>query len=205
MSRKRVAEDDVEAGDEAPPRRRRRNKFVPLDEVPEPGLSPRARELLALAMSGLALYLLLSLATFRLGDDAGIPTSGLDNLGGAVGYWLAFGFVVPLGFAGWVPGIVLLVYGVVLFIGRTAEKPILKAVGALAFAMMLAILLAGRDGQSGFCDLAPFSAGGIFGATVSPSLESAFGGSGRLLLVGFGLLVSLLLVTEWLLSQMLIR
>ncbi|CAE7214121.1 undec1A, partial [Symbiodinium sp. KB8] len=166
-ARRIVDKTDTDAKDQ--PKKRRGTKFVPLEDVPEPGLA------------------------------------GLENLGGAVGYYLAFAFVCPLGYAGWVPALVLLTHGVLLFIGRRVEKPIIKAVGALAFAMMFAILLAGRAGDAGFSGLTPYSAGGIFGATVSPSLEAAFGGSGRLLIVGFGMLVSLLLVTEWLFSQMLMR
>ncbi|MCR9245365.1 MAG: DNA translocase FtsK [bacterium] len=199
MSRRKAAVDEAETP------KRRGTKFVPLEDVPEPGLSQRARELLALGICGFALYLFLSLATFRVATAAGIPSAGLENLGGAVGYYLALAIVCPLGLAGWVLPAVMLGAGIALFIGRQVDKPILKANGALAFAMMLAILLAGRDGAAGFRDITPFSAGGVFGATVSPSLDAAFGGSGRLLIVGFGLLVSLLLVTEWLFSQMLIR
>ena len=44
--------------------RKKGPRFVPVEDVPGPGLSPRARELVALLLIGASLYALLSLATF---------------------------------------------------------------------------------------------------------------------------------------------
>lgn len=190
--------------EEAKPKRGTR--FVPAEDVPLPGLSQRAREIVALGLCGFALYAMLSLATFRLEDlDGGIPSGDMVNLGGAVGYYLAFGFSRALGLAGWVPFLLLLAFALLLFLGRSCQRVTIKLLGAVCFAAMLSILFAGRDGQAGVLAATPYGAGGVFGATVSPKLDSAFGGTGRLLVVWFGALLSLLIATEWMFSQLLIR
>lgn len=201
MSKTETSSRDPEA---AP--KKRGTRFVPLEDAPRPGLSQRAREVLALALCGLALFAMLSLATFRLQDlDGPIPQAGMQNLGGAVGYYLAWGFTCSLGYAGWIPFVLLLFGAVMLFLGRSIERLTVKALGAVVFASMCAILFAGSDGNAGFGEATPYGAGGRFGAFVSPRLEGAFGGTGRLLLVGFGGLVSLLIATEWMFSDMLLR
>ena len=50
-------------------------------------MSPRAREVVALALCGLALYAMLSLATFRLADP-GSPTVIQDREGASALYVL---------------------------------------------------------------------------------------------------------------------
>ncbi len=189
-----------------PKPRKRGTRFVPLEDVPGPGLSQRAREVVALALCGVALYAMLCLATFRLaGLDAPVPTGGMQNLGGAVGYYLAHGFARTLGLAGWVPWLLLLGGAMALFLGRSVNRLVIKVLGAVVFSAMLAILFAGADGRAGVREITPWGAGGVFGAFLSPRLEAAFGGTGRLLLVGFGSLVSFLLATEWMFSQLLLR
>lgn len=186
--------------------KKRAHRFVPVDEAPVPGLSPRAREVLALLLCGVAVYGMLSLATFRLADPgASIPTEGAANLGGVVGYYLALGFTITLGLAGWVPFVLLLLGSLWLFVGRSCERVAIKALGAIVFAAMLSILFAGADGTAVAGDTTPYGAGGNFGRVVSPELEAAFGGTGRLLLVGFGALVALLIATEWMFSELLLR
>jgi len=188
------------------PRKKRGTRFVPLEDAPRPGLSQRSREVLALALSGVALFALLSLATFKMRDlDGPIPFGDMHNLGGSFGYYLAFGFTCSLGYAGWLPFVLLLLGSLLLFVGRGVERLTVKALGAVVFAAMCAILFAGRDGAAGFGDPTPYGAGGRFGAFVSPRLELTCGGTGRILLVGFGALVSLLIATEWMFSDMLLR
>ncbi len=185
---------------------KRGTRFVPLEDVPPAGMSPRTREVLALALSGFSLYGLLCLATFRLAPlDGAIPSDGLQNLGGSVGYYLAFGFTRALGLAGWLPFLLLLCGALLLFLGRGVERLTIKCLGTAVFAATSAILFAGGDGLAGVRDMTPYGAGGVFGAFVSPRLEAAFGGTGRLLLVGFGALVSFLLATEWMFSELLLR
>lgn len=188
------------------PPSRRGTRFVPLEDVPRPGMSDRTREVVALGLCGASLYAMLGLATFRMRAlDGPIPATGMENLGGVVGYYLASGCTRALGYASWVLFLLLLAAGLALFLGRRLERVSLKALGAVVFAAMLAILFAGKDGQAGTSELTPFGAGGRFGAVLSPQLDAAFGGSGRLLLVGFGSLVSLLLATEWMFSDLLLR
>ena len=90
------------------PKAKRGTRFVPAEDVPLPGLSQRSREVVALALIGFAMYAMLALATFRIADlDAvTIPSGDMENLGGAVGYYLTFGFARALGFAGWAAGVV---------------------------------------------------------------------------------------------------
>ncbi len=199
-----VSKSEGKAAESAP--KKRAHRFVPVDEVPGPGLSPRAREVVALALCGLALYAMLSLATFRLADPgAPIPTAGMSNLGGAVGYYLALGFTLTLGLAGWVPFVLLLLGSLWLFLGRGCARLTIKVLATVVFAALLAVLFAGSDGQAAGGESAPFGAGGNFGKIVSPKLDAAFGGTGRLLLVGFGALLALLIATEWMFSELLAR
>src|SRR5262252_4660543 len=184
----------------------KRTHFVPVENAPTRALSDRARELLALALCGASLYVLLCFATFRAASALDEPplTSGGYNLGGIFGYTIASGFVFVLGFAAWVPFLALLGYAIALFLHRTVERLVVKALGTLVFAAMLALLLDGF-GLEGHTLLSPQGAGGAFGANLSPKLQHVFGGPGRLLLVVFGALVSFLLVTEWLFSTALLR
>ncbi len=199
-----MSKGDTGKEPEAAPKKRG-TRFVPLEDAPRPGLSQRSREVVALALCGFSLFAMLSLATFRLASlDGPVPTDGV-NYGGAVGYYLAFGFTCSLGYAGWLPFVLLILASVQMFLGRRTERVVLKALGVVVFAAMCAILFAGADGAAGFGNTTPYGAGGRFGAFVSPRLDSAFGGTGRLLFVGFGALVSLLIATEWMFSQMLLR
>ena len=191
---------------DADPAPRRGTRFVPAEDVLPPGLSPRARELLALALCGFSLYAMLCLATFRMADlDGTIPSGGMQNLGGAVGYVLALGFTRSLGLAGWVPFLMLLAYGLLLFTGRSCTRLTIKLLGVVCFSAMLSVLFAGHDGLAGVRASTPFGAGGVFGSVVSPKLFAAFGGTGRLLLLIFGALVSLLIATEWMFSELVMR
>ena len=171
-------------------------------------LSQRAREMLALLWIGLSLYVLLSLATFQdasvlVGGDS-IPRGGFRNLGGSVGYTLAAGLLWLFGLAGYLPFLFLIVFGLVQFLGRQVQRPTLKAIGVVAFTALVAALMSNPSAPA-VGDLYPHGAGGRFGATVSPALRAAFGGPGRLLLLLFGVLLSFLLATEWVFSQVLLQ
>ena len=163
------------------------------------------REALALLLIvGLCLYLLLSLFTFTLRDptDLVVPRGDWRNLGGVVGYYLADSLLFVFGFAAYVLVVFGVSWGVVLLMHRQIEKMALKALGAVVFTSMVALLLAGPEGVAGACEASPYGGGGKLGANLSPKLHFAFGGSGRILLLIFGALFSLLLATEWLFSAM---
>jgi len=196
-----VSKNDIREVESTP-----RKRAKPEADLPRAPMSQRAREVVGLALAGFALFAMLSLATFRLaGLDGTIPSGGLQNLCGAVGYYLAHGFARSLGFAGWVPFAMLFAAAVGLFVGKPLTRPTIKALGAVVFAAMLAILLAGADGQVGRTAATPFGAGGVFGVVVSPRLEAGFGGTGRVLIVLFGAAMGLMIATEWLFSQLVAR
>ena len=187
-------------------------KFVPVEQAPTGHMSDGARELVALLLSGLALYSLLCLATFHTADlDQPIPVGGGRNLGGTFGYYLAGGFTYVLGYASVVPFLALLGCAIALFLHRTVERVWWKSIGALTFAAMLSLLLAAPTGHGsmgaalGYTAMTPQGPGGAFGANLSPRLFDVFGGPGRVLLLAFGALLSLLVATEWMFSQMLMR
>src|SRR5262249_36017482 len=158
--------------------------FVPIEGAPRGGLSQRARELVALALCASCLYGLLCLATFRLGDAGStvIPSGGLTNLGGRVGFHLAYGLDFLFRYAWVVPCLVVVGGGLGVSGRHGVDKVVLRALGGLVLTAMVALLLAGADGQNGVSDLAPWGAGGRLGANLSPRLQAAFGSSGRVLL-----------------------
>lgn len=179
----------------------RRPEGVPID------LGPRGREFLGILIVGVALYLLVSLATFDRSqlDAESIPRGGMRNLGGVVGYHFANGLTWLLGAGSWALCAAAIVGGFAVFAGRRIERVGLKLTGLFVFVLMLAILLAGPRGDALPTRLFPHGPGGAIAAALSPRLTHSLGGSGRLLVVLFGALVSLLLATEWLLSALLLR
>jgi S-DNA-T family DNA segregation ATPase FtsK/SpoIIIE len=179
----------------------RRPEGIPID------LGPRGREFLGILIVGVALYLLVSLATFDRSqlDAESIPRGGMRNLGGVVGYHFANGLTWLLGAGSWALCAAAIVGGFAVFAGRRIERVGLKLTGLFVFVLMLAILLAGPRGDALPTRLFPHGPGGAIAAALSPRLTHSLGGSGRLLVVLFGALVSLLLATEWLLSALLLR
>ncbi len=188
---------------------RRARQFVPVEATPRRELPPRLRELLALLLIGASLYALLSLATFRLpppGEpDAPLPRGTLVNAGGLVGYWIAGGFSFLFGRAAMLPFLVMAVGGLFWFVRGRIERPALKALGIVLLTSLLAVLLAGADGRAPASAAAPFGPGGRLGTNLSPKLLAAFGGPGRLMVVCFGALAAMLLLSEALISTWLQR
>ena len=167
----------------------------------------RTRELVAIALCGFGLYALLCLGTLdssSVGDGA-IAVGDGSNLGGKFGYYLGLGLAWLFGYAAFLPVLFALGFAVVIFWKREVERLVLKVLGAVVFTAMIALLLAGPEGTSGFSSMTPYGAGGKFGANLSPLLARTFGGFGRLLLLSFGALISMLLVTEWMFSTVLAR
>ncbi len=169
--------------------------------------SERTRELVAIALCGFGLYALLCLGTLdstSVGEGA-IAVGDGSNLGGRFGYHLGLGLAWLFGYAAFLPVLFAIGFAVVIFCRREVERLVLKVLGAVVFTAMIALLLAGPEGTTGFSAMTPYGAGGKFGANLSPLLARTFGGFGRLLLLSFGALISMLLVTEWMFSTMLAR
>ncbi|MEZ5962622.1 MAG: DNA translocase FtsK [Planctomycetota bacterium] len=166
----------------------------------------RVREISALVLIGIGLYMLLALVSFRLPDPGAetIPR-GVFNLGGSFGHTVASGLLLVFGKASWLLFLFLVGYGLSVFMGVRIERLVLKVLGVVVFTSMVSILLAGADGLAGASAQSPHGAGGRLGAVLSPRLAHAFGGPGRLMIVVFGALVALVLATEWLLSSLLRR
>ena len=191
-----VVEAEQDAG------RRPGTAFIAVEDAPGPGMHRRARELVGLLSCALCLYILLSLATFELADvDGVVPRDGV-NRGGLVGYWLALGLVFVFGAASYPLVLLLLAMAFAPLTGRTLDNLSVKAVGALVFSAMVAVLFAGPDGGSDPWRLWPYGMGGRFGDHLSPRLDYAFGGSGRMLVVLFGALLAFLLATGWMLTTL---
>ena len=192
--------------------RAREREFVPADPTQsriETLLSQGGRELFALFLIGLCLYSLLSIATFgkgpvgAAGGEVGIPSDGLQNAGGLLGYGIAYGFLFVFGLAAYVPFLFLLAYGLLVFVGRGVDRLVFKALGIVVLTAMLAVLL--TPDQIVHSPSFPFGVGGRFGQNISSDLYEVFGGSGRLLLLLFGALFALLLATGWALSNLFLR
>ena len=184
---------------------RKKTRNTPAASAAGPVISQRTREALALLVIGVCLYLLVSLFSFTLrplGGDA-VPSGGWANLGGVVGYYLSDGLLFVFGFAAYVLVLFALAHAVLQLMHREVEKMVLKSLGAVVFTSMVALLIAGPEGMAGACEASPYGGGGRLGANLSPKLQVAFGGSGRILLLIFGALFSLLLATEWLFSALL--
>jgi S-DNA-T family DNA segregation ATPase FtsK/SpoIIIE len=129
----------------------------------------------------------------------------MQNLGGTVGYYVAHGLSFVFGGASHLLILFALLYGVLRFLDRPVERVVLKALGVVVFVAMMSLLLAGPEGIAGYSARSPYGAGGRFGANLSPKLHQAFGGSGRILVLIFGSIVSLMLATEWMFSTLLRR
>jgi DNA segregation ATPase FtsK/SpoIIIE, S-DNA-T family len=188
-------------------------RFVPTDPIEERVetlLSQRGREMRALLLIGFCLYALLAVFTFEKagiappGEAVSIPRDGLANAGGSFGYLIASGLLYLFGMAGWLPFGFLLAFGLMRLLGHTVDRRVLKALGVVVFTALVAILLTSPSDAMVSTD-SPYGPGGRFGLSMSPKLFEAFGGSGRLLLVLFGCILSFLLATEWAFSQLILR
>ncbi len=186
-------------------------KAASIEPSPEPSLefeafAARAREVIAIVLIGVGLYMLLALISFELPDPGvDVIPRGSHNLGGSFGYVVARGLLLVFGKAAWMLFVFLIGYGVSYFLSVRIERLVLKVLGAVVFTAMVAILLAGADGLAGVSAQSPHGAGGRLGAVLSPRLAHAFGEPGRLMFVIFGALVALVLATEWLISSLLRR
>ncbi len=180
---------------------------MPVEQAVVRNMSQGFREMLALLLIGLCLYVLLAMATFSEAaiDSDFVPRGGFQNLGGTVGYYLSYGLLLVFGLAAYLPFLFLVAYGLMLFIGKEVERFTLKTVGVLVFTAMLATLITSPVDPRMVGANYPEGIGGNFGAALSPRMHQAFGGSGRFLLLLIGSILSLLIATEWVFSNLLLR
>jgi len=180
-----------------------------VEERMESLLGQRGREMRALCMIGACLYVLLALSTFTQapfvppGQVTAIPREGLENAGGSFGYFVSAGLLYVFGVAAYLPWLFLLLFGVLRLLGHEVTKLTLKALGVVVLTALVATLLSPTDAVP-ITDW-PWGIGGKFGYNMSPKLFSAFGGSGRILILVFGTILAFLLATEWAFSSVVLR
>ncbi len=180
-----------------------------LDETVEGLLGQRGREMRALLLIGFCSYILLSISTFTQapiappGQGTAIPREGLQNAGGEFGYTISWGLLYIFGIAAYLPGLFVLVYGVLRLLGHQVSRLTIKALGVVVLTALVAVLVSPTASavDTGW----PWGIGGKFGYNMSPRLFSVFGGSGRILILVFGAILAFLLATEWAFSALVVR
>jgi S-DNA-T family DNA segregation ATPase FtsK/SpoIIIE len=180
-----------------------------VEERAETLLGQRGREIRALLLVGACLYALLAIGTFTEapvtppGESAAIPREGLENAGGSFGYVISAGMLYVFGIAAYLPCLFVLLFGVIRLLGHQVGRLILKALGVVVLTALVATLVSPT--QSATATEWPWGIGGKFGYNMSPKLFSAFGGSGRILILVFGVIIAFLLATEWAFSALVLR
>jgi len=163
--------------------------------------STRGAELLGLSAFGLALMLLIALATFDPHDPAPFFKAGAGSLArnfiGPTGAFLAELFVAQLfGVAALLLPLVLGLFGWKLFWCRPIEAPYTKALGVLLLLLSLTAFLALAVGTVTF-EGEPVRAGGAIGELLAGLLTADFNRTGAYILVATSLFVALVLATQF--------
>src|SRR5262245_38580073 len=161
----------------------------------------RLAEFLGLVSFGLALLILISLATYRPTDPAPFFKAGATgparNFIGPIGAFLAELLIPQLfGMAAMLLPLVLGITGWKLFWCRPIEAPYTKVSGLTLLLLSLTAFLALAFGTVQVEGEA-VRAGGATGALVSEMLGASFGRTGAFILVATSLFVSLILATQF--------
>src|SRR5262245_36364978 len=161
----------------------------------------RLAEFLGLVSFGLALLILISLATYRPTDPAPFFKAGATgparNFIGPIGAFLAELLIPQLfGMAAMLLPLVLGITGWKLFWCRPIEAPYTKVSGLLLLLLSLTAFLALAFGTVQVEGEA-VRAGGAAGALLSEMLKASFGRTGAFILVATSLFVSLILATQF--------
>jgi DNA segregation ATPase FtsK/SpoIIIE, S-DNA-T family len=161
----------------------------------------RLAEFLGLVSFGLALLILISLATYRPTDPAPFFKAGASgparNFIGPIGAFLAELLIPQLfGMAAMLLPLVLGITGWKLFWCRPIEAPYTKVAGLLLLLLSLTAFLALAFGTVQVEGEA-VRAGGATGALLSEMLKASFGRTGAFILVATSLFVSLILATQF--------
>jgi S-DNA-T family DNA segregation ATPase FtsK/SpoIIIE len=161
----------------------------------------RLAEFLGLVSFGLALMILISLATYRPTDPAPFFKAGASgparNFIGPIGAFLAELLIPQLfGMAAMLLPLVLGITGWKLFWCRPIEAPYTKVSGLVLLLLSLTAFLALAFGTVQVEGEA-VRAGGAAGALLSEMLKESFGRTGAFILVATSLFVSLILATQF--------
>jgi DNA segregation ATPase FtsK/SpoIIIE-like protein len=224
MGRKRRADDeaadDSETGDGAPPRAQGRSKparnpsrgggrssrwkavlqnFLFGREVDEE-TGTRLREIRGLLIIGMSLFLLVSMVSYYA--PFGDPGAKGWNWGGQIGFYLANGAYMALGYAAYFAILVAFGWGCTMVAGRAVPLVGLRTLGGICFATSTAFLLHFAFGpdleeaRNGMSSRLPYGPGGWPALQLTPALLEKFGGPGLLIILVVTAFVSFLLATE---------
>lgn len=161
----------------------------------------RWKEISGILMLAVAVYLFLSLVSFRLEDIPFHSSRGalsFHNWAGKVGAYTAFFIYFGFGLTSFFIPLFIFAGGVILLKKGTGLKPGPRLLGSLliffTFSCLLA-LLAVNTSRRGYLP------GGIFGAIFTQKISPYFGGAGSYIILLALLSVGLLLVTDFTLAR----
>jgi len=180
----------------------------PLDEE----TSSRVRELGGILLIAASLWLILSMATFYTPATAG--ASG-TNLGGSLGYHLAFGAFTALGLSGYLLAVLGVIWGGIIVGRKEVSLPFMRVFGVFVFVVSFAFVLdlafdppheeaalfLSRAGDSdavraSFSAELPYGPGGYLAMAGNVQLVERFGEVGLWILLIAISIISALLATE---------
>ena len=163
----------------------------------------RLREIEGLALIGVSLWLIISMASFYAPFDD--PGGAGRNWGGQAGWYLANAAFLFFGYAGYVVALLSLCWGIVIVARKTVPLFLLRLFGGLCFVVAVGFLLELGFGASEL-DAAgrfqaldsrlPYGPGGWFALQATPFLVAKFGGPGLWILLGLLSVVSFMLATD---------
>ncbi len=166
----------------------------PLDD----GTSARVRELSGLAMIGIAIWLVVSMATFD------ITTS--NSKGGVVGASFAHALFIAVGWSAYLVALLMAAWGAVLVARKSVSLPVIRVLGGLVFVACFAFLMdlalvsttsaEARAGLEGISPSMKYGPGGWGAYELNPVLVERFGQFGLWILLLTTALVSFMLATE---------
>jgi S-DNA-T family DNA segregation ATPase FtsK/SpoIIIE len=167
--------------------------------------SDRLQEIKGLAMTGMSLWLLLSMVSYF--TPFGDPGAVGRNWGGQAGFYLANWAFIAIGLAGYLFGLLGLFWGLVTVARKHVSWPGIRLfgafclVGAVAFMLQLAFGpnpedLAPGGNLVGLDSYLPYGPGGWLALQTTPFLVQKFGGPGLWILLLTTSTVSFLLATE---------
>ncbi len=165
----------------------------------------KRQEMVAIALLGIALFLLIAIISFREGfERAREAGEGPVNVCGFLGYFLADKFLWLFGSSSIFLFIFLGLWGGVLFVRRGVIGIGPKIFGILVFTLCMSVLFQLHAPYGGDTPIAavqsgrrPYGLGGMSGLLLEPWVSSGFGPVGTYIFVGIMLAISFLLATEW--------